>query len=178
MQFSVPQFIETEDKIIGPFTLKQFFYLAGAGGLSFILFFVLELWLWFIISVPLVGIAAAFALIKIHGQPLTKIARAAFSYFLKPKLILWQQEMPEQEVIKTPEITKTRSEKLQKLIESLNFQTQLKTLWQKIQTTKEAVPGREKPLKQAPSVPEQKIAWEVIKRPTGERRAAKRVDYR
>ena len=34
MMFSVPQFIDVEDKIIGPLTLKQFIYLAGGAGLS------------------------------------------------------------------------------------------------------------------------------------------------
>ncbi|TSC80302.1 MAG: hypothetical protein G01um101429_152 [Parcubacteria group bacterium Gr01-1014_29] len=31
-QFQVPQFIEVEDKIFGPLTTKQFFYLLGGGG--------------------------------------------------------------------------------------------------------------------------------------------------
>ena len=28
MKFQVPQFIETEEKIIGPFTVKQFIFIA------------------------------------------------------------------------------------------------------------------------------------------------------
>ena len=43
MRFQVPQFIEVEDKIFGPLTLKQFIYLAGAGGLVFVLWRVLPL---------------------------------------------------------------------------------------------------------------------------------------
>ena len=37
MQFRVPQFIDIEDKVFGPFTLKQFGYIVGAGGLSFLI---------------------------------------------------------------------------------------------------------------------------------------------
>ena len=48
MQFQVPQFIETEDKIVGPLTLRQFLYIGAAGLLSFLLFFVLKIWFWFI----------------------------------------------------------------------------------------------------------------------------------
>ncbi len=33
MRFEVPQFIDVEDKIFGPFTFKQFLYLAGGAGL-------------------------------------------------------------------------------------------------------------------------------------------------
>src|SRR3989344_2665997 len=35
MEYQVPQFIEVEDKIIGPLTLKQFIYLAGEAGFSY-----------------------------------------------------------------------------------------------------------------------------------------------
>ena len=38
MQFKVPQFLDIEDKIFGPFTFKEFVYLAGGAGLCFILY--------------------------------------------------------------------------------------------------------------------------------------------
>ena len=38
MQFSVPQFVEVEDKIIGPLTLKQFLVLLGGGFVVFVLY--------------------------------------------------------------------------------------------------------------------------------------------
>jgi hypothetical protein len=36
MQFQVPQFLDVEDKIIGPFTIKQFLYLAGGAGFAYL----------------------------------------------------------------------------------------------------------------------------------------------
>ena len=45
MQFQVPQFIEIEDKIFGPLTFKQFIYLAGGGGLCFLLYTILPFFL-------------------------------------------------------------------------------------------------------------------------------------
>jgi len=45
MQYQVPQFIEIEDKIFGPLTLKQFLYLAGGGGLCLLFFTLLPLYL-------------------------------------------------------------------------------------------------------------------------------------
>ena len=39
MRFEVPQFIEIEDKIFGPFTWKQFVYLGGGIGLAAVIFF-------------------------------------------------------------------------------------------------------------------------------------------
>ena len=35
MQFQVPQFLDVEDKIVGPFTIKQFIYLAGGVGMGY-----------------------------------------------------------------------------------------------------------------------------------------------
>ena len=57
MKFQVPQFTDVEDKIFGPLTLKQFVYIAGGGGLSFLLWRTLP----FLISVPLILAALAFS---------------------------------------------------------------------------------------------------------------------
>jgi len=120
MQFQVPQFIETEPKIVGPLTLRQFLYIAAAGGLSFILFFSLQTWLWFIITSLLGTIAAVLAFVKYNGQPMHVIIVAAFKYLWHPRFYLWQEaklkpKMPEVTVpeikspeIKTPEIEKPK----------------------------------------------------------------------
>ncbi len=38
MQFKVPQFLDIEDKIFGPFTFREFVYLAGAAGLCYVFY--------------------------------------------------------------------------------------------------------------------------------------------
>jgi len=38
MRFELPQFIETEIKLIGPFTLKQFLWVGTGGAIIFLLF--------------------------------------------------------------------------------------------------------------------------------------------
>ncbi len=90
-QYQVPQFIEVEDKIFGPLTLKQFIYLAGAGGLALLCFTLLPL----LLALPLAGLAggigAGFAFYKVNGRPLIVAAEHAFSYFLGNKLYLWKQ---------------------------------------------------------------------------------------
>lgn len=90
-QYQVPQFIEVEDKIFGPLTLKQFIYLAGAGGLALLCFTLLPL----LLALPLAGLAAgigaAFAFYKVNGRPLIVAAEHAFGYLLGNKLYLWKQ---------------------------------------------------------------------------------------
>jgi hypothetical protein len=39
MQYQVPQFDDVEDKIAGPFTLRQFIYICTSIGASFFLYF-------------------------------------------------------------------------------------------------------------------------------------------
>ena len=65
MQFQVPQFVEVEDKIVGPLTLKQFLYVGGAVGASLLLFFVIQFWLWVILSVFIISGGVVLALLKI-----------------------------------------------------------------------------------------------------------------
>lgn len=93
-QYQVPQFIEIEDKIFGPLTLKQFLYLAGGGGLCLILFTLLPLWLSIPLMVPIVGLAGALAFYQINGRPFIYAMEHAFTYFFGNKLYLWRQREP------------------------------------------------------------------------------------
>ncbi len=90
-QYQVPQFIEIEDKIFGPFTLKQFLYLAGGGGLCLMLFTLLPLWLAIPLMIPVAGFAAALAFYQVNGRPFVVAVEHAVSYFFGSKLYLWQQ---------------------------------------------------------------------------------------
>jgi len=90
-QYQVPQFIEVEDKIFGPLTLKQFIYLAGGAGVCLIFFTLLPLWLMFILSVPVMSFSAALAFYKINGRPFIVALEHAVGYFFGSKLYLWKQ---------------------------------------------------------------------------------------
>ena len=90
-QFVVPQFIDSEDKIFGPVTARQFIILMVAGLTSFALFKLLSFVPFLIISIPLICLSGIAAFVKINGQ--------AFHYFFlnllqtlkKPKLRVWQK---------------------------------------------------------------------------------------
>lgn len=90
-QYQVPQFIEVEDKIFGPLTLKQFIYLAGAGGVCLIFFTLLPLYLTILFSVPVVILALALAFYQVNGRPFIIAMEHAFSYYIGGKLYLWRQ---------------------------------------------------------------------------------------
>jgi len=85
MRFQVPQFIETETKIIGPFTLMQFLYLAAGGVLIFILQFFLSSTVLLIAGLPIVLLVVALAFYKIDGIPFPKYILMALSFLSGPK---------------------------------------------------------------------------------------------
>ncbi|MDE2100005.1 MAG: PrgI family protein [Patescibacteria group bacterium] len=93
MQFQVPQFIETEDKIIGPLTLRQFSYLAVAGLIVFFAFFVLQTWLWVFVLIIFGSLAATLAFIQINGRPMSVFLVDAFFYMWEPHSYAYQEEV-------------------------------------------------------------------------------------
>jgi hypothetical protein len=91
MQFQVPQFIEVEDKIFGPLTIKQFIYLAGGGGLSFILYTYLNFYLAILLIIPVVSLSVALAMYKVNGRSFITILESAFKYLITNKLYIWRK---------------------------------------------------------------------------------------
>jgi len=92
MEYQVPQFIEVEDKIFGPFTLKQFIYVAGGVGLCAIVLLYLPLWLGIIIALPVGALTLALAFYKINNKPFVEIMEAAFNYYIGDRLYLWKKD--------------------------------------------------------------------------------------
>jgi len=92
MQFQVPQFIEIEDRIIGPFTFKQFLYLAGSAGLAYIAWRFLPLFIAAPLMLGIGSLGAAFAFMDFNGRPFILAVEHGFFYLLHPKLYLWDAE--------------------------------------------------------------------------------------
>jgi PrgI family protein len=99
MRFQVPQFIEVEDKLFGPFTFKQFVYLAGGAGGIVALFTTLPTFLAFFLSIPIVALSLSLTFLKINNRPFIFMLESLFSYFLGEKLYIWKKE--QKKVVKT-----------------------------------------------------------------------------
>lgn len=132
MQYQVPQFIEIEDKIFGPLTIKQFVYLAGGAGLCLIFFTLLPLYLTVVLAIPVMAFAAALAFYQVNGRPFIVALEHAFGYFLGGKLYLWKQReaAPVKETAATPTapamltVPKLSQSKLKDIAWSLNIKDQ------------------------------------------------------
>lgn len=92
MRFQVPQFIETETNIVGPFTLKQFLFLAIGAVLIFILQFVLSFIYLIIAGLPIALLSLALAFYKIDGIPFPQYILMGFSYLTGSKRYQFRKE--------------------------------------------------------------------------------------
>jgi hypothetical protein len=91
MQHKVPQFIEVEDKIFGPFTLKQFSYLAGGFGLCIILWRTFsESSFLILILAPVIGLTLALTFLKPNGKPFIFLVQNFLTFLIKPKKLFWK----------------------------------------------------------------------------------------
>ena len=91
MEYQVPQFIEVEDKIFGPFTLKQFIYMAGGAGLCTVLIVYLHV-IGFILAIPVAIFALALSFYRINSKSFIEILEAAFNYYVGSRLYLWKKD--------------------------------------------------------------------------------------
>ena len=92
MQFQVPQFIDVEDKIFGPFTIKQFIYLAGAVGIIFVLNSFLPFFFAIIIGGPIIALGVALAFYKVNNRPFINVVESSFRYIFGSRLYIWKRE--------------------------------------------------------------------------------------
>lgn len=92
MEFQVPQFIEREPKIIGPFTFKQFLFLAICGGICAIFYFIFPRFIFYALTALVMGGAIGLMLVKIEGQPIPTLLKNFFFFSTSPKLYLWKKK--------------------------------------------------------------------------------------
>jgi len=100
MEFTVPQFIEYEAKVIGPFTFKQFIVVAGAGIVCVILYLKLPLYASLPLSAIIGGGALGLAFLKMEGRPPLVVLKNLIFFRASPKIYLWKRKVISSKVIK------------------------------------------------------------------------------
>ena|ERR1035437_5337520 len=93
MQFKVPQFLDIEDKIFGPFTFKEFAYLAGGAGLCFVLFKLMGLLFGAIPILLMAGFVLALTFYHPNNKPLINTLAAGLKYLTQSKLYIWKKDI-------------------------------------------------------------------------------------
>lgn len=93
MQFKVPQFIDIEDKLFGPFTFRQFVYMVGGAGMIFVIYKLLPFWIGIFLIVPIAALSGALVFYKINNKPFIYYLQAGISYAISNKLYIWKQRL-------------------------------------------------------------------------------------
>lgn len=89
---NVPQYIDIEDKVAGPLTAKQLFWMIGMGGALFLMWALISVKLWFyILAVPVALVFVALAFYKPFGQPLGGFIGHGFMFLFAPKIYVWRR---------------------------------------------------------------------------------------
>lgn len=92
-QFTVPQFIDVEAKIIGPITTRQFLIFLGAAMLVFIGYKAFDFSLFLVYSIIIIAIAGTFAFLKINGQAFHLFMLNFVKTMRKPNLRVWNHKV-------------------------------------------------------------------------------------
>lgn len=92
MRFQLPQFIETEIKLVGPLTLKQFLWVAAGTAFIFLLSFLIKGFWFFVFALPIAAVFLSLAFMKVDGEPLINYAAYGLSYLFGPKTYLFTKK--------------------------------------------------------------------------------------
>lgn len=100
--YKVPQDVEAEDKLLGPFTFRQFIYLLIAFALAGVAFLLFKIFPFLaIIPVPAIIFLMVLALPLKKDQPMETYLAAVISYYTKPHKRLWEPGEPESTIVIT-----------------------------------------------------------------------------
>ena len=109
-QFTIPQFIDVEDKIIGPITTRQFIILLAGFLLMGISYKIFDFSLFLTVGILTLLVTGAFAFVRINGRPFHFFILNVTQTLKRPKLRVWYNEffppetegyaMNEKEIIK------------------------------------------------------------------------------
>jgi len=90
MKFQVPQFIETETKIIGPLTLKQFLFVAAGVSMTSLAYILLNGIFFAVVAILVIAFFGSLAFVKIDGQPFLNYLAYMLAYTLGSKRYIYR----------------------------------------------------------------------------------------
>lgn len=108
MLFNIPQFIDKEDKIVGPLTAKQLGWMFGAGGVMLLLWAVLDTSAFIVASIPVIAIFGALAFYRPNNMSLIAFIFSSVQFFFRPKMYIWKR-VPDIIAAKKPDRKKIKT---------------------------------------------------------------------
>ncbi len=97
-QFLVPQFIDVEDKVIGPITVRQFIIMLVVGLLIFIAYKLADFALFAFLGILLFGVGGTVAFLRINGQPFHFFLLNVLETWRSPRRRVWNKALKDVEL--------------------------------------------------------------------------------
>ncbi|MDP3900389.1 MAG: PrgI family protein [bacterium] len=92
-QFNVPQFIDVEDKVIGPITARQFVILLFSAMCSGIAYALFPFGFFIFATVIAFGLGGVLSFVKINGRPFHFFVVNVIQTMKKPKVRVWNNKL-------------------------------------------------------------------------------------
>ncbi|MDD5251814.1 MAG: PrgI family protein [Patescibacteria group bacterium] len=105
MRYVVPQFIDVEDKIIGPITTRQFLILLATSFIGFITYKLVDFTLFLVLGIMELIIGGVLAFFRVNGQPFHFFMLNVVQTLRRPQLRLWDKQYLDgelREIMKAP----------------------------------------------------------------------------
>ena len=110
-QFVVPQFIDVEDKILGPITVRQFVLMVVGGIIIFLTFRFGDIPFFIFVTIIVFITVFLFGFLKINGSPFHYFLLNLMVGFKKPKLRIWNKRLSDndiRQILDRPKSTKSK----------------------------------------------------------------------
>lgn len=97
-QYTVPQFIDVEDKILGPLTTRQFVIILVMFGIDFLLYRLFQFGFFLLFGIPVFvsGVTLAFA--RVNGQPFHFFLLNLVQTYRRPAVRVWNKDLSDAEL--------------------------------------------------------------------------------
>ncbi len=98
-EFNVPQFIDVEDRIIGPVTVRQFITLLAGGALLVVTYRLVTFNIFLLLAFFITLLTLVFAFVKINGQGFHLFLINFLVTLGRPRVRVWSKEYTPQAAV-------------------------------------------------------------------------------
>jgi len=98
MKYVVPQFIDVEDKIVGPITTRQFVILLAMALMQFLAYKLFDFALFLVAAIALLMAGGTLAFFRVNGQPFHFFLLNLVQTSRRPGLRVWDKSLNDSEL--------------------------------------------------------------------------------
>lgn len=97
-RFVVPQFIDIEDRIVGPITVRQFILMLIPLLMGAIFYKIFDFSLFLLLTIPMIIVFSLLAFFKVNGMPLHFFLLNLLQSLRRPVLRVWDKTLNDEEL--------------------------------------------------------------------------------